>query len=324
MRHRHLAQALRVSHPPCLPVESLIEGVSFLPGHDPEMNLMQDMQSSKIFRLRVIPAVTLAFLLASIPLSLMSDSPAAQTIAVRHLEGLVHGFLALRTLEGETVANGELTQSTLGDRVTNHLIFRFKDGSMHEESTVFSQRRNFRLLSYRLVQKGPAFKHPIDVTINGLSGQVTVRYMDDQGKENVLTEHVESAASLANGVVVTLIKNIAPNVPRTTFPFLVTTPKPRLVKLEITTQGEDTFSIGETTRKVTHYVAKVQIGGVAGVVAPLVGKQPPDTQVWILGGDAPTLVKSEGPLFEGGPLWRIELVSPVGPKVSSENGGPPS
>jgi hypothetical protein len=42
-----------------------------------------------------------------------------------------------------------------------------------------------------------------------------------------------------------------------------------------------------------------------------VGKQPPDTHVWILGGDAPTFVKFEGPLYSGGPVWRIELSSPA-------------
>jgi hypothetical protein len=242
-----------------------------------------------------------------------------QAIAVQHLEGLVHGFLVLRTLQGETLANGELTQVNLGDRVTSHLVFRFKDGSMHEESTVFSQHRNFRVLSHHLVQKGPAFRHPIDVLINAVSGQITVRSLDDQGKESVSTEHVKIPSDLANGMILTLIKNIAPNVPRTTFSLVVTTPKPRLVKLEITPQGEDTFLIGETSRKVTHYVMKVQMGGVAGEVAPLVGKQPPVTHIWIVGGDAPTSVKSEGPLCEGGPIWRIELVSPVGPKYSSDN-----
>ena len=64
----------------------------------------------------------------------------------------------------------------------------------------------------------------------------------------------------------------------------------------------------------THYVVKVEIGGVSGLLAPLLGKQPPDTQVWILPGEAPAFVKSEGPLYLGGPLWRIELTSPVWPR----------
>ena len=50
---------------------------------------------------------------------------------------------------------------------------------------------------------------------------------------------------------------------------------------------------------------------VAGVVAPIVGKQPPDMQIWILGGDAPVFVRSETLSYMGGPLWRTELVSPT-------------
>jgi hypothetical protein len=42
---------------------------------------------------------------------------------------------------------------------------------------------------------------------------------------------------------------------------------------------------------------KVKIGGIAGLVAPLLGKQPPDTHVWVLTGDAPAFVKLEGPLY---------------------------
>jgi len=47
---------------------------------------------------------------------------------------------------------------------------------------------------------------------------------------------------------------------------------------------------------------------------PLVGKQPPDSHVWILGGEAPAFVKAEQPPYNEGPVWRIELTSPVWPK----------
>jgi len=39
------------------------------------------------------------------------------------------------------------------------------------------------------------------------------------------------------------------------------------------------------------------------------GKQPADTHVWVLGGEAPAFVKAEGPLYVGGPIWRIQLAS---------------
>ena len=79
----------------------------------------------------------------------------------------------------------------------------------------------------------------------------------------------------------------------------------------MTAAGEESFSIAGTSLKATHYVVKVEIGGISGVVAPLLGKQPPDSHVWILHAEAPAFVKSEQPLYNGGPLWRIELTSPV-------------
>jgi hypothetical protein len=83
------------------------------------------------------------------------------------------------------------------------------------------------------------------------------------------------------------------------------------VKLAIAAVGEDVLSMAGSNSKATHYVVKVDMGGIAGLLAPLLGQQPPDSHVWVLGGDEPTLVKSEGPMFFGGPSWRIELASPV-------------
>src|SRR5215831_15788618 len=80
-------------------------------------------------------------------LVLLISGAANAQVAVRQQEGLVHGFLALRTLEGETLADGDLMQTAHGDRVTTRLVFHFKDGSLHEETAVFSQHRHFRLVS---------------------------------------------------------------------------------------------------------------------------------------------------------------------------------
>jgi hypothetical protein len=232
----------------------------------------------------------------------------AEAVPVRHTEGLIHGFLVLRTLDGKALAEGDLIQTSKGDRVTNHLVFRFKDGSIHDETAVFTQRHTFQLVSDHLVQKGPSFPHPMDVSIDALTGQVNVNYTDGD-KVQHLSKHLDLSPDVSNGIVFTLLKNVK-LTSSLTLSMVAATPKPRIVKLVVTSKGEDDFWIGSTKRTATHYVVKVEIGGAAGLLAPLLGKQPPDTSVWILGGEAPAFVKSEGPLFEGGPVWRIELASP--------------
>lgn len=242
----------------------------------------------------------------------------AEEVAVRHREGVVHGFLVLQTPEGETLAYGDLIQVACGEQVTAKLVFHFKDGSVQEETSVFSQRRTFRLLTDHMVQKGPSFKNPMDVSIDVRSGQVTVRYADDQGKAKVETEHLELPADLANGLLFTLLKNIQPSNSALKLSLLAATPKPRLVKLAITQVGEEPFTVAGSSRKATHYVVKFELGGLTGAVAPLLKKQPPDVHVWILAGEAPAFVKSEGPLYAGGPIWRVELVSPVWPATGAD------
>ncbi len=262
-------------------------------------------------RVRVRFLVVILVSCGAIPKSLL-----AEAVPVRLTEGLLHGFLVLRALNGESLATGDLTQVTHGGRVTSDLLFRFKDGSIHEETAVFSQRGTFQLLTYHLVQKGATFKRPTDMTLNASTGQVTVHYVDD-GKEKTVNDQMKLPADLANGIVTMLMKHIGPKAAKTMLSMVVSTPKPRVVKLAISPKGDDSFSIGGSAFKATRYVVKIEIGGIRGVVAPIIAKQPPDTRVWMLGGKAPAFLKSEGPLCDDCPIWRIELTSPVWPKSDS-------
>jgi hypothetical protein len=241
----------------------------------------------------------------------------ASPVAVRYREGFIHGFLVLSTLDGVTIAAGDLTQVARGDQVTTQIAFRFKDGSRQEETTVFSQRREFHLISYHLVQKGPSFKNASDLSVACATGQVTVRYTDDDGKEKVANQHLTLPPDLGNGLIPTLLMNVPVGTSQIEVPMVVAGPKPRLVKVVVTAQGTEPFSLGGFNREAVHYVAKVDLGGVAGVVVPIVGKQPPDPQIWILGGEAPVVLKSETLAYMGGPIWRTELASPVWPQASA-------
>jgi hypothetical protein len=246
-------------------------------------------------------------------------SVSASPVAVRYKEGLLHGFLVLSTLDGTPIAEGDLTQVPEGNRITSRLIFHFKDGSRSEETAIFSQRGYFRLVSYHLVQKGPAFQHATEISIDTSKGQVTVNHTDDDGKEKTVNERLKLPPDLANGLVLTLLKNLGPDPAPLEVSMVVATPKPRLVKLAISNQGKDPFSLAGSAREALHYVIKVEIGGIAGLLAPWLGKQPPDSHIWILGGESPTFGKSETLSYLGGPIWRTELVVPVWPKATSSD-----
>ena len=60
---------------------------------------------------------------------LMTASAASAQVRVRHMEGTVHGFLVLRTLDGKVIANGDLTQVPKGNQLTSKIVFHFHDGS---------------------------------------------------------------------------------------------------------------------------------------------------------------------------------------------------
>ena len=240
-------------------------------------------------------------------ISLAYKSASAEQVRVLHSEGLTHGFVVLRSLDGKTLADGEITQFAEGHLVRTHLVFHFRDGSLYEERAMFSQKGKFKLVSDHLVQKGPSFKHSMETSVDVPSGQVRCRYTDDDGKQQTVDQQMSLPDDVANGLLFTLLRHIKPGTPQTVISEVAMTPKPRLVNLVVTPLGDEPFSIGINHYKAMHYVVKVKLGGVAGVIAPLIGRQPPDLHVWIKQGDVPAFVKFEGPIYNGGPVWRVEV-----------------
>lgn len=243
--------------------------------------------------------------------TLLAATLLAQPVTVRQMEGEVRGFLVLKSQDGKVVAQGDSLQTARNGRIVYHSIYRFHDGSVQDETTVFSERGQFRVLTDHLIQKGPTFKEAIDMRVNTASGQVTVVHTNDKGEQKTENEHMKLPPDLANGIVPVLIKNLPPGTQAITESMVVAAPKPTLVKLQIHADGEDLFTTGAVSRKVTRYIVHVDIGGVKGAIANIIGKQPPDTRVWILADECPTFVRAEGPTFSGGPIWITELVSPV-------------
>src|SRR3981081_3550638 len=134
------------------------------------------------------------------PALLFSD-----VLSVSHREGFGHGFLLFKNAEGKTLAVGEEIDTVQGDRVKTHLRFVFKDGSIYEETTLFSQSHAFRLISDHVAQKGPAFKHAMESTIDAVAGEVRVQSTDENGKEKDVSERIDLPPDVANGMISILL-----------------------------------------------------------------------------------------------------------------------
>ncbi len=229
----------------------------------------------------------------------------ADPIPVRYPQGSTHGFLALTSETGATLATGEVTQTVRGDRVSSKLVFRYRDGSIDQDTTLFTQRGVFRLIRDHHVQRGPSYPKPVDVLVDVPSGQVTSRSHD--GK--VTEEHMELPPDLANGLPPNLLLNIPPSMQESKVSFLAPGDKPRLIHISIKPTGKQTFRIGSLSRAATQFTLHVELGGITGVVAPLVGKQPADYHIYIVPGVPPAFVREDGPLYEGGPICVVQQIS---------------
>lgn len=231
----------------------------------------------------------------------------SEPVPVRHLQGSAHGFLEIKTLAGVRIATGDYMQTVKGNQVTSRVLYHFVDGSIDDEVTTYSQNSSFHLISNHHIQRGPTFPQPLDVLIDVKSGTITSRKPDGKVEQ----EHLDMPADVANGLAANLLVNILPSSPETIVSYVAPTAKPSLVRISIKPSGEVRFKVGGTPRKATDYVLHVELGGLEGVVAPVIGKQPRDFHILVMGGMVPALIREEGQFYERGPVWRVEQISPV-------------
>jgi hypothetical protein len=238
----------------------------------------------------------------------------AAPIAVRFAEGVTHGFLLLRSLDGNLIASGDLLQIGRGATVESRLVFRFDDGSLFDETALFTQQGVFAMQSYHLVQRGPAFAEDSEISLQRASGKYSVRTKSHKdGQEEAVAGTLDLPPDVYNGMVTTVVKNLAMGA-NATVHLIAFTPKPVLIELEIQPVGEHNMLVGQLVKKAIHYVFKPHPGPWLEFFGKLLGRMPADYHVWVITDGAPAFARFEGALNPTGPVWRIELTSPRWPK----------
>jgi hypothetical protein len=231
---------------------------------------------------------------------------------VRFTEGVSHGFLQLRAVNGALIASGDLLQVGRDGGVQSRLVFRFKDGSLFDETVIFTQQQVFTMQSYRLIQRGPVFAEDTEISLER-SGKYRVKTRARKGgREEVLAGTLQLPPDVYNGMVLTVVKNL-PKGAGETVHIVAFTPEPRLIQLELAPKGEHKVLIGEGKKTAIRYVFKPRLGFWLKLFAKLLGRMPPDYYAWIITDEVPAFARFEGPLNTTGPVWRIELMSPRWP-----------
>jgi hypothetical protein len=233
----------------------------------------------------------------------------AAPVAVRFSEGMVRGFLVLSDSGGVRIGSGDFLQVNRDGAVKSRTVLHLLDGSLHDETAVFTQERNFVLKSYQLRQKGPSFREDLEVSLERGTGKYLVKVKPRGGAEKVMTGELSLPNDVYNGMVPTVVKNLVKGA-KGTVHLVAFTPAPRVIELEITPTGEDKMRVGDLKMAATHYLLKAKLG-LLKIPAALLGRLPPDNHLWTVTDDVPAFVKFQGPLATDGPIWRIELTSPV-------------
>lgn len=167
---------------------------------------------------------TLGLLVLGTALSTLVAAP----VPVRFAEGVTHGFLLLRSLDGAPLATGDLLQIVRGGEVEKRVVFQFKDGSVFEESVVFTEQGVYTMHSYDLLQRGPAFSEDIEISLERATGKYRVTTTAHEDGEKKTFEGIleELPADVYNGMILTVVKDL-PKGAGETVHYVAFTPEPR-------------------------------------------------------------------------------------------------
>ena len=240
-------------------------------------------------------------------LSALTAPTIAEPVPAHYIQGSVHGFLSIHSEDGAVIGYGESIQSASGDKVTIRTTLHFHDGSLDDETATFTQHRVVAFVSDHHIQRGPFFKTAIDSTVEA-NGQISITTTGEDGKAKQETGHINLPRDVANGIVAPILYNLSYTKAGAIVGMVLPIGKGRLIKLHITPDRTESFTaIPGATRTAIVFRVKLDLGGLAGAIAPMIGKQPADAMIWVLGGTAPVVVREDAQRSEGGPSVSIRL-----------------
>lgn len=234
----------------------------------------------------------------------------AAPIAVRFIEGLTRGYLSLSTVDGTTIAAGDLFQVARNGAVKSRMVFHFKDGSLHDEKVTYTQNEVFAMRTYHLIQRGPAFKDDTEIELLATGTYTVITKSHKDGRTDTINGTLDLPSDVYNGMTLTVVKNLSKGE-SSTIHMVAFSPKPLLIEMELALSGENKMKVTGLPKSAIHYELKPHPGPLIAFFAAILGRTPQDYHAWVIVDEGvPAFARFVGPLSPSGPQWQIELTSP--------------
>lgn len=260
--------------------------------------------------MRIVKGGAVKTILVFALLVLLNTPAEAIPVEVRLKEGVTQGYLSVSVPGGARIAEGEVSQVATGaDRLVSRMVLRFNDGSRYNETVIFSQKKFFRLLRYSVDQKGPSFPQDLHFDLDGGTGAYTILEGPASKENSPRTGTLELPPDVYNGMTVMVLKNL-PESGQASFHIVSVDQEPTLYPVVVRAVDVDAVKTGNRKGEAVHYVLQPTVKWLKRTLAWLFSKTIPEYHFWLITHDVPAFTKFEGPLSSGGPIWRIEQISP--------------
>lgn len=234
------------------------------------------------------------------------------------LEGVAHGYPALRTVAGEALADGEFTQWLDGDRLHVRMRFDFNASHWIEQRFVLRQEPLVQETWSWVEMRDGAVQRRFELDF--LSGNTSAEKLEE-GELRRWSEHMdlEPGRAFAGAAWTFAIKSVRSRlIEGETIPFETVgfTPKPRAATVELSHAGVDRLPMSGRTLVGDRFRLHPRIPWIAKAFVDV-----PDSWIWLASSPPPAFLRWEGPLAEPeDPLVRVDLL----PGEPSETASPAS
>jgi hypothetical protein len=216
------------------------------------------------------------------------DEP--QPVKPRHVFGTLHGFPSLSDATGQVIADGELTQERVGDKLRVRIRWAFADGREVEERDEFQVEKILAQTRFSWVEtrkETELRRFEIDFSAGTASSLTRNDKGEVQREESKMELH--AGRSFAGYGTALAVGELSPGLgEEARITFVAFTPKPHDVTLKITREQMERLSLAGRSIPTDRYTLHAEIPFPANVFVSA-----KDAHLWFTHSAPPALVRAE-------------------------------